>query len=75
MPPTHLQLYARVTCTDEWHPTASTLCPLGLPRRKALVVSLSYAQNKAQKYHLAPENSLATGGSFERNTYLVTALD
>ena len=61
-------------CIDEWHPTASTLCLLGLPRRKVQVVCLSYAQNKAQKHH-PPENSLATGGSFECNIYLIMALD
>ena len=46
----------------------STLCPLSLFHRKAQVVSFSYAQNKAQKYH--PQNSLATAGSFKCNTYL-----
>ena len=44
------------------------------PRRKAWqVLSLSYAQNKAQKHHPA-ENSLATGGSFERKTYLILVM-
>ena len=32
-------------CTDEWRPTASTLCPLcWLPRKKVQAVSSSYAQ-------------------------------
>ena len=38
-------------CTDEWHSTASTLCPLSLPRKKAKAVSPSYAQIKAQMDH------------------------
>ena len=61
------------TMTDKWHPTASTLCPLSLPRRKAQVVSLSYAQNKAQN-HYPQRIPLATGGYFECNTYHVTVL-
>ena len=53
MPPMHSQLCMcnSSTCTDEWHPTTSTLCLLSHPHRKVQVVSLSYAQNKAQKYH------------------------
>ena len=38
-------------CIDEWRPTASTLCPLSLPRKKAQAVSPSYAQSKAEKNH------------------------
>ena len=39
-------------CTDEWLPTASTLCPLSLSRKKAQAVSPSYAQkSKAQMDH------------------------
>ena len=38
-------------CTNKWHPTASTLCPLSLPRKKAQAVSLSYTQSKAQMNH------------------------
>ena len=39
-------------CFNEWRPTASTLCPLSLPCKKAQAVSLSYAQSKAQMNHL-----------------------
>ena len=38
-------------CTDERRPTASTLCPLSLPYKKARVVSPSYTQSKAQMNH------------------------
>ena len=66
MPPMHLQLACviRACAPTKWHPTANTLCPHD---QKALELCCSYAQNKAQKYH--PENSLATGDSFEHNTY------
>ena len=40
------------TCVDKWRPTASTLCPLSLPRKKVQMVSSSYAQSKPQKDHL-----------------------
>ena len=39
------------TCINEWCPTASTLCPLGLPRKKAHEASQSYAQKEAQNDH------------------------
>ena len=29
-------------CTDKWHPTASTLCPLSLPHNKAQVKRYTY---------------------------------
>ena len=52
MPLMHLQLmYHPSVCADEWRPTASTLCPLSLSRRKVREVSLSYAQNEAQMNH------------------------
>ena len=38
-------------CTDEWHLTASTLCPLSLPHKKVQAVSPSYAQSEAQMNH------------------------
>ena len=55
VPPAYSRLYgcvihARAPRPDEWPPTASTLCPLSLPRIKVQVVSLCYAQNK----HKAP---------------------
>ena len=38
-------------CTDEWGPTASTLCPLcWLPRKKVQAVSSSYAQKLKSHY-------------------------
>ena len=40
---------AHMMCIDEWRPTASTLCPLSLPRKKVQTVSPSYAQSKAKK--------------------------
>ena len=40
--------------TNEWLPTASTLCPLSLSREKAQVVSPSYVQkSKTQMDHLS----------------------
>ena len=41
----HLQLMHQPLhmCTDEWHQTVSTLCPLSLPYKKAQAVSPSYA--------------------------------
>ena len=50
----HLQfMHYPSTCTNEWLPTASTLCPLGLtlPRKNAHEVSLNYAQKEAQNDH------------------------
>ena len=38
-------------CTNEWNPTASTLCPLGLPCKKTHEVSQSYTQKQAQNDH------------------------
>ena len=68
--PTHLQLmHHPSTCTDEWHPTANTLCPHD---RKALEICHSYVQNKAQKHHPQRIPWLLVG--FERNTYRVTVL-
>ena len=44
----HLRLmHPSSTCTDEWCSTASTL-PLSLPCKKALKLSLNYAQNEIQ---------------------------
>ena len=52
MPPMHSQLMHRPsTCSNEWRPTVSTLCPLSLSHKKMLVVSLGYAQNEAQMNH------------------------
>ena len=49
MPPTRLQLICHPSmCINEWHPTASTLCLLGLPRKNMHEVSRSYAQKEAQ---------------------------
>ena len=61
-------------CANEWHPTASTLCPLSLPHRKAQVVSLGYAQNEAQMNHPQGRSFLTVGGFFECYTYHVMAL-
>ena len=37
---------------NAWHPTASTFCPLSLPRKKkVLEVNISYAQKEAQNDH------------------------
>ena len=58
------------TCTDEWHPTASTLCPLSLPRNKAQAELHSKQSSNAP----SPENFLTIGGYFKRCTYHVTAL-
>ena len=57
----------RRTCTDKCRPTAITLCSHD---RKALELCRSYAQKKTAKAS-SPENSLATGGCFERNTDLL----
>ena len=51
--PTYLLLMRHPsTCTNEWLSTASTLCPIGLLRKKAHEVSRSYAQKEAQNDHL-----------------------
>ena len=44
----HKQLMHHDVCSDKWHPTASTLCPLSLPHKKAQAVSSSHTQSKAQ---------------------------
>ena len=36
---------------------------------------MSQLRSKQSAKAPSPENSLATGGSFERNTFLITALD
>ena len=52
MPPTHFQLMRHPsTCTNEWRPASSTLCPSSLPRRKVQEASCSYIQAEAQKNH------------------------
>ena len=48
VPHMHKQLMHHDVCSDKWHPTASTLCPLSLPHKKAQAVSSSYTQSKAQ---------------------------
>ena len=45
-------------CTDKWLSTASTLCPLNLPHKKAQAVSPSYGQSKAQM----DQNFVTIGG-------------
>ena len=54
------------------HYSASLLCPLSLPRKKAQAVSHSYAQSKPKK--TIPENFMTIGGCFELYTSRVTAL-
>ena len=54
----------------KWRPTASALCPRSKKRWSYVAVML-----KTKHKSTTPENSLATGGSFERNTFLFTALD
>ena len=53
MPPTHSRLM-RHSIAHEWHPTASTLCPLSLPHRKAHMVSLDFAQNDSKLKRTIP---------------------
>ena len=49
VPPMHLQWMCHPrTCTNKWHPTASTLCPHD---RKALELCHSYAQNQVWNAH------------------------
>ena len=38
-------------CTDEWLPTVSAVCPLGVPRKKGQGRSRCHAQNEAQTDH------------------------
>ena len=49
----HVSFYPS-TCTTEWLPTISTVCPLGLPptHKKKQVVTRIHAQNKTQMGHL-----------------------
>ena len=56
-------------CTDEWLPTASTLCPPQSSLQKAHPVTL-----KANLKWTIPENFMTIGGCFERYVYCVTAL-
>ena len=51
--PLHLRLthYPSV-CTEEWCPTANTLCPSVFSAKKTQEVSHGYAQNETQKDHL-----------------------
>ena len=48
----HLRLmHHPSTCINEWRPTASTLCPLDLPRKRTHKVSRSCAQEDTQNDH------------------------
>ena len=52
------------TYTNEWRPTASTLCPVSLPHKKK--------HKKVQEFErTTPENFLATGGCFNHNTQIL----
>ena len=51
------------TCVDKWRLTASTLCPLSLPRKEV------HAQSKPWKGPF-PENFVTIGGCFERYTLI-----
>ena len=61
----------RACALTKWRPTANTLRPHD---RKALELFRSYALKQSAKAPL-PENFLATGGSFECNTFLIATLD
>ena len=58
------------TCTDKWHPTASTTLSHSLYRRKV------YLQLRSKQIFVctSPENFLATSGCFECKTYYIMAL-
>ena len=72
---THLQLMCHPShvCTDEWLPTASTLCPLSLSHKKSVggKFQLCSMQNSNGP---SSENFVTIGGCFERYTYHITAL-
>ena len=55
-------------CTDEWHPTASTLCPISLPRKNTQEVSCSYAQKWTSKESFL-KIFLTIRGYFKHKTY------
>ena len=57
-------------CTDEWHPTASTLYPLSLPHKKS-AGGKSQLHSKQSSNGPSPENFLTIGGCFECYTYRV----
>ena len=82
MPPTNLQLMCHLSmCTEEWYPTASTLCPLSLPRKKTIG---NRSQQESQLYSKQslkfsgnasfPENFLNNSGYFKQKPYCVTVL-
>ena len=78
VPPTHLQFFNCVTDTSFYSMCADKMVSKQLvqsaPRSKKrwsyVTVTL-----KTKCKSTTPENSLASGGSFERNTFLVTVLD
>ena len=66
--PTHLWLMHHLhKCTNKWRPTANKLYPMIEKRWSYVTVMLKTKHKKTQ-------NSLATGGCFECNTYRITAL-
>ena len=58
---------------DEWHLTV-LVATLHAPRLKSVEVLYQLRSTPSSKCTRPQENSLATGGCFERNTYRVTAL-
>ena len=62
-----LQHYS--TCTDEWRPTASTLCLLSLPCKRAGGKSQLRSKRSSNEPFL--ENFLTTGSYFELYMYRV----
>ena len=59
--------------TDEWLPTASTLCTLSLPHKKS-ANGKSQLCSKQSSNELSTEIFMAIGGCFELFMYLVTVL-
>ena len=60
-------------CTDEWLPTASTLCPLSLSCKKSVGGKFQLCLMQNSNGPLS-ENFVTIGGCFEHYTYHVTAL-
>ena len=60
-------------CTNKWLPTASTLCPLSLPSKKAQAVSLSYTQSIASSPGSLAHSRGGRGAKGESLVHIVCA--
>ena len=75
MLPTHLRLMCHHhTCTDEWCPTASALCPPSQSSPQKCAGGKSQLHSKRSLNEPSPEKFQSIGGFFECYTYRVMAL-